>query len=34
LVDRICPDVVRAKTWLDMHGTDLHRYGLETDARG
>lgn len=34
LVDRICPDVTRAKTWLDMHGTDLHRYGLETDARG
>jgi predicted metal-dependent hydrolase len=32
LVDRICPDVTRAKTWLDVNGTDLHRYGLETDA--
>jgi hypothetical protein len=20
--------VPRAKSWLDMHGTDLHRYGL------
>lgn len=34
LVDRICPHVTRAKTWLDVHGTDLHRYGLETDAQG
>ncbi len=32
LVDHICPQVTRAKTWLDVHGTDLHRYGLETDA--
>jgi predicted metal-dependent hydrolase len=28
LVQRICPDHERAKTWLDVHGTDLHRYGL------
>jgi predicted metal-dependent hydrolase len=27
LVDRLCPDVRRAKAWLDMHGTELHRYG-------
>lgn len=29
LVERICPDFRRAKTWLDAHGTDLHRYGAE-----
>ncbi len=23
----ICPDMERAKTWLDTHGTGLHRYG-------
>lgn len=28
LVNRICPATSRAKTWLDVHGTDLHRYGL------
>jgi len=28
LVDRLCPDAGRAKTWLDLHGSDLHRYGL------
>ena len=31
---RICPDLERAKAWLDVHGTDLHRYGLEADAFG
>jgi predicted metal-dependent hydrolase len=31
---RICPDMERAKAWLDVHGTDLHRYGLEPDASG
>jgi predicted metal-dependent hydrolase len=28
LVDRLCPHVKRARTWLDVHGGDLHRYGL------
>jgi predicted metal-dependent hydrolase len=28
LVRRLCPDHERAKAWLDVHGTDLHRYGL------
>lgn len=28
LVERICPDHRRAKTWLDVNGSDLHRYGL------
>jgi len=27
LVERICPHVARAKTWLDDHGGELHRYG-------
>jgi predicted metal-dependent hydrolase len=27
LVTRIYPDYERAKVWLDVHGTDLHRYG-------
>src|SRR5262249_4446897 len=31
---RICPEMERAKAWLDAHGTDLHRYGLEHDAPG
>jgi len=33
LVGRLCPDAARAKAWLDVHGTDLHRYGLEHDGR-
>jgi len=28
VVRRLCPDHERAKVWLDVHGTDLHRYGL------
>ena len=28
LLDRLCPEMQRAKIWLDVHGTDLHRYGL------
>jgi predicted metal-dependent hydrolase len=28
LVQRLCPDHERAKVWLDVHGSDLHRYGL------
>ncbi len=27
LVERLCPDLRRAKAWLDVHGKDLHRYG-------
>ncbi len=30
LVGRLYPDVDRAKVWLDVNGTDLHRYGLPT----
>jgi predicted metal-dependent hydrolase len=33
LVERICPHVTRAKSWLDAHGADLHRFGLQHDAR-
>ena len=29
LVNRMCPDAERAKVWLDVHGADLHRYGLQ-----
>jgi hypothetical protein len=29
VVARICPSVERAKTWLDTHGNDLHRYGIQ-----
>ena len=29
LVDRMCPDAARAKAWLDTHGNDLHRYGIQ-----
>jgi predicted metal-dependent hydrolase len=28
LVQRICPHHQGAKAWLDVHGADLHRYGL------
>jgi predicted metal-dependent hydrolase len=28
LVQRLCPEHERAKAWLDVHGTELHRYGL------
>jgi predicted metal-dependent hydrolase len=31
LVDSICPDMRRAKVWLDANGTDLHRYGETPD---
>jgi len=34
LVEKICPNVSRAKSWLDIHGTDLHRYGLPYAADG
>src|SRR6195952_5064092 len=29
VVGRICTHVERAKTWLDTHGNDLHRYGIQ-----
>lgn len=29
LVEKIYPDMRRAKAWLDAHGADLHRYGLD-----
>ena len=29
VVGRICDHVERAKRWLDTHGNDLHRYGVE-----
>jgi hypothetical protein len=29
LVQRLCPGHERAKTWLDVHGSDLHRYGMQ-----
>ena len=29
LVERICPPMTRAKAWLDAHGTELHRYGMQ-----
>jgi hypothetical protein len=29
LVERINPDVGRAKAWLDAHGSELHRYGAD-----
>ena len=31
LVERICPDLTRAKTWLDVHGANLHRYGAAAE---
>ncbi len=33
LVQRLCPGHERAKVWLDVHGTDLHRYGLPDAGR-
>ncbi|MGE3149653.1 MAG: M48 family metallopeptidase [Pseudorhodoplanes sp.] len=29
VVDKLCPDVERAKSWLNAHGGDLHRYGAQ-----
>ena len=31
LVHGLCPDSKRAKIWLDLHGADLHRYGLSSE---
>jgi len=33
LVQRLCPGHERAKAWLDVHGSDLHRYGLPEATR-
>jgi predicted metal-dependent hydrolase len=32
LVNNICSDAGRAKAWLDIHGTDLHRFGMSGNA--
>jgi predicted metal-dependent hydrolase len=32
VVEKICPDMGRAKAWLDAHGADLHRYGLDDNS--
>ena len=32
LVNDVCADAGRAKAWLDVHGTDLHRYGMPGDS--
>ncbi len=29
VVAKVCDHVDRAKSWLDTHGNDLHRYGIE-----
>jgi hypothetical protein len=29
VVDKVCASVTRAKNWLDTHGNDLHRYGIQ-----
>jgi hypothetical protein len=29
VVGKVCSSVARAKNWLDTHGNDLHRYGIE-----
>jgi predicted metal-dependent hydrolase len=28
VVERICPNAARAKSWLDAYGPDLHRFGM------
>ena len=33
LLERLCPNTERAKVWLDVHGPDLHRYGLPADEK-
>ena len=29
VVAKVCSHVERAKSWLDTHGNDLHRYGIQ-----
>src|SRR5262245_7709314 len=33
LLERMCPNMGRAKMWLDVHGPDLHRYGVPEQRR-
>lgn len=33
VVRQLCPEHERARVWLDVHGADLHRYGLPMPAR-
>jgi predicted metal-dependent hydrolase len=33
LLERLCPNMARAKKWLDVHGPDLHRYGVPEPHR-
>jgi hypothetical protein len=32
VVAKVCSQVERAKSWLDTHGNDLHRYGIQDEA--
>lgn len=32
ILGRLSPDLGRAKAWLDVHGADLHRYGMTQKA--
>jgi predicted metal-dependent hydrolase len=32
LVNGVCSDANRAKSWLDIHGTDLHRFGMSSNG--
>ncbi len=34
LVRRLCPEHERAKVWLEVHGSDLHRYGMPNGNPG
>jgi predicted metal-dependent hydrolase len=34
LVRRLCPEHERAKVWLEVHGSDLHRYGMPDASAG
>jgi predicted metal-dependent hydrolase len=34
MVRRLCPEHERAKVWLEVHGSDLHRYGMPNDSPG
>jgi hypothetical protein len=33
LVERICPELTRAKAWLDVNGIHLHRFGQQHGTR-